>query len=100
MHFLDSRNSLPRAHWFLRIIVVWSIIASILSWLLSYRISILTSAALGLFFSSVVFIIACVAVYRGNRAARYYLLAWCLLLFGMSLYTLRSFGVLPTNLIT
>ena len=100
MHFLDTRHSLPKAHWFIRIIVAWGLLASTLSLFMSYRTSILTSAALGLFFSSAVFIIACVAVYRGNVAARYYLLAWVLLLFGIGLYVLRSFGVLPNNLVT
>ena len=100
MHFLDTRHSLPKAHWLLRFIVAWGFLASALSLFMSYRTSILTSAALGLFFSSVVFIIACVAVYRGNIAARYYLLAWVLLLFGIGLYVLRSFGVLPNNLVT
>ncbi len=100
MHFLHSKTSLPKSHWVLRFIILWGAVSCVIAWFMSYRVAIITSATLGLFFSSAVFIVACVAVYLGNRPARYYLLAWCLLLLGMSLYTLRSFGLLPTNVIT
>ena len=98
--FLNSRKTLPKLHWLLRVIVVMGLITCILPWLIHYRISIIASTGLGLGFSLLVFVIAGIAVYQGNRAARYYLLAWCLLLLGTVMNTLRLFGILPTNLFT
>ena len=100
MAFLDTRSTLPKLHWVLRGIFVIGVTTSILPWLIQYRISIIASTGLGLSFSLLVFVIAIIAVHQGNRAARYYLLAWCLLLLGTVLNTLRLFGFLPTNIIT
>jgi signal transduction histidine kinase/CheY-like chemotaxis protein len=100
MSFLNSRATLPKLHWILRAIVLLGLIASALPWLIPYRFSIITSTGLGLVFGLLAFIIACFSVYQGNRAARYYLFAWCLLLLGTVLNTLRLFGLLPTNIFT
>lgn len=43
---------------------------------------------------------AVVTVRRGNRAARYYLIAWITLLAVIFLYAARAFCVMPTNVIT
>jgi signal transduction histidine kinase/CheY-like chemotaxis protein len=100
MSFLNSRTTLPTLHWVMRCIVALGLVTVALPWLITYRISIVASTSLGLLFGLLVFIIACIAVYHGNRSARYYLLAWCLLLLGTVLNTLRLFGLIPTNLFT
>ncbi|MDX1696110.1 MAG: 7TM diverse intracellular signaling domain-containing protein, partial [Ketobacteraceae bacterium] len=100
MAFLNTRTNLHRLHWLLRAIMLWGIIASLLPWIVSYRVSVVASTALAMSFSVALFTIACVAVSRGIHVARYYLLAWCLMLFGTVLNVLRLLGVLPTNLIT
>ena len=39
-------------------------------------------------------------LYRNYRPARYFMLAWTALLAGMLLYLFKTFGVLPTNVVT
>ena len=45
-------------------------------------------------------IVAIVVFKNGNKAARFYLLAWTCFLTGISLYVLREWGLLPANFIT
>lgn len=51
---------------------------------------------------SVLFILAggVITLYQGFRPARYFMIAWSLLLAGMMLYTLKTFGLLPANFLT
>ncbi|MEM1439299.1 MAG: diguanylate cyclase [Pseudomonadota bacterium] len=41
-----------------------------------------------------------VSFFEGHRAARYFLVAWSMLLIGVSAYMLKTFGLLPHNFIT
>ena len=57
--------------------------------------------ALGLVFSLVIFVFAGIKIsLMGFRPARYYTLAWAVSLTGMLVYSLKTFGLLPTNFIT
>ncbi|MDX1696478.1 MAG: 7TM diverse intracellular signaling domain-containing protein, partial [Ketobacteraceae bacterium] len=98
--FLQTRHSLPKLHPVLQVGIVWGIVAMVLPWFASYRASILTGSALALTFPVFLFFVAIIAVIRGNHAARYYLLAWCLFLFGVFIYTARAFGLMPNNALT
>ncbi len=100
MAFLNSRHTMPRLHLLMKTGVTTCIIAFFLPWFASYRLAILLSAGLALAFSSTLFVVAIVAVARGNYSARYYLLAWCVLLIGTMLISAKNFGLLPTNPLT
>jgi signal transduction histidine kinase/HPt (histidine-containing phosphotransfer) domain-containing protein/BarA-like signal transduction histidine kinase len=57
--------------------------------------------AIALVFTLVIFVLAGVKVgLTGYRPARYYVLAWTVALIGMAVYSLMTYGLLPTNFIT
>ncbi|MGB5830658.1 MAG: 7TM diverse intracellular signaling domain-containing protein [Thiohalocapsa sp.] len=57
--------------------------------------------AVGLVFALVIFVVAGIRIsLMGFRPARYYTLAWAVSLTGMIVYSLKTYGVLPTNLLT
>ena len=66
----------------------------------SYNISIKLCGALGSFVAINIIIVSSISLYRGNRVARFFLLAWMFQLVGMILYALRSYGLVPDVMIT
>jgi signal transduction histidine kinase len=100
MAFLQTAREHPRLHRFVQSVFLWGVIAIFLPLVANYHVSILTSTVLALYFPSVVLTTAAIAVRRGNYAARYFLLAWCLMLIGIILNALRLFGLITTNLLT
>jgi two-component system, sensor histidine kinase LadS len=71
-----------------------------ISLFLPYRIGIIAAALLVLI--SVVFMAAAgvVTALAGYRPARYYLVAWSMLLLGVLVYVLKTFAILPDNFFT
>ena len=57
-------------------------------------------STIGIAFSALATIAGIVTLRRGYPGARYFLIAWTLLLVGVSLTGLRSFDVVPTNALT
>ena len=69
-------------------------------WLLSYRAITRLDALLGIAVAVLVVIVAVRAIRRGNRSARFLLLAWAALLIGLVALPLAFLGVLPYNAFT
>lgn len=71
-----------------------------ISLFLPYRIGIIAAALLVLI--SVIFMAAAgvVTALAGYRPARYYLVAWSMLLLGVLVYVLKTFAILPDNFVT
>lgn len=67
---------------------------------LDYRISIKVSMVLALLTVMILFLVSLITTIRGSRPARYILLGFLGLFFGITLYVLKTFGVLPSNIIT
>ena len=65
-----------------------------------YRYNIRFSAVLVILFSVVIFVVSSFRFRQGYRPARYFLLAWFMLLIGLSLYALKGYGILPSNFFT
>lgn len=66
----------------------------------SYFAAITASAVLVIAFAVLVLLAGLAAARRGYRPARYFLIAWIMLLVGLALYSLKAFGVLPANFLT
>lgn len=66
----------------------------------SYATAIRLAAALGMTICIVLIAAASVSVRRGSRPAIYFLTAWIFLLVGITLTSLRSFGLIPTTPVT
>ena len=100
MAFIKTRALSRWLHNAVLLGVAWGCIVIIISVFGSYKISIITAAAFAVVIPTVLLYLGAYAVFRGNKPARYYLFAWLLLLVGIATYALRSFDVLPTNLVT
>lgn len=95
--FIQTRIYTPRLHLFLTLIAVATLINSILVLVLSYRVSITISAVLNSICCTA-FVYAGVAAFlQGCRQARFYLMAWTVLLVSTVVYALKLLGFIPTN---
>ncbi len=64
-----------------------------------YNIGIKGATFLALLGSSTMIILAIILTTRGSRDARFFLLSWLTMLFGIVFYTLKTFGVIPSSFI-
>jgi len=100
MNFLETKKYTPRIHRGFQVLMGLSALLTIASFLVKYRITITLGQLLPL---SAVFMAIPAAIYcyrGGNRAARYYLVAWSFFLIGIILSTLRVLGLIPHHFIT
>jgi len=81
-------------------IVVPNIILMSVVLFLDYRISIKVTMVFALLAVLILFIASLITTIRGSRPARYILLGFLGLFFGITLFVLKTFGVLPSNFIT
>jgi len=96
---LNTRHYTPRIHRLLGVLRWIAGIGAALALLGPYEWAIQYAAIL--VFALVVFVIAGIRIsLMGFRPARYYTLAWAVSLTGMIIYSLKTFGLLPTNVIT
>lgn len=68
--------------------------------LLPYRSIALLTSLVGVTFAFVAVAAGIVAMRRGNPGARFFLLAWLVMLLGVALMGLRNAALLPTNFLT
>lgn len=99
-HFLNSKRYAPTMDKILAGLMVLLSLQMPASFLVSYNTAIRASAFLVLLFALSVFLTAVKCVLAGNRAARFFLMAWFSLLLGVSVYSLKGLGVLPSNILT
>ncbi|MBN2160480.1 MAG: SpoIIE family protein phosphatase [Spirochaetes bacterium] len=99
--YLDARKMHP----VLNKVILYGCILPSLAWtavslFLNYRISIMVATALAIICPAQLYICGLVAGYRKSRAGKVLVIGFSLLVLGVSLYVLKTFGVLPTNMIT
>ena len=96
--FLQSKRFLPTLH---RVLVGAAVLTG-LFWLLSFALSYHTGAIIAspLFLTAplLVWISGFTAWRRGNRSARYFLLAWTWYLTSVTLISLRTLGIIPGSM--
>lgn len=98
--FLDTRRFASLVHWVLIALLAVGALDFILAFFLPIRVTT-TVAGLCIALTSLTLIAAGVISLRnGNRSARYFLLAWVLLLAGVMVTSLRNFGLLAPNFFT
>ncbi|MCB1317916.1 MAG: guanylate cyclase, partial [Leptospiraceae bacterium] len=98
--FLHTEDSFPRMNKFLKYWVIFNFIATIASVFLPFTVA-LRMASLQVVINALLSISTGVVVLaRGFVVARFYLLAWSVLLMGAILAALRNFGYLPHNAFT
>jgi len=96
-HFLNLKKRNAFAHKLVVISVVLYSILSIGALVIPEFIIVTIEQPIGLIACFVVFFVAMFEWRKGSSIARYFLIAWSLLLFGTCTYTLMLLGLLPRN---
>ncbi len=95
--FLQLPRYNPRLARVLLLVMGAAVLAALMTLLVPYHLAIKTCAILTVA-TGIICIVAGVANYRtGNRSARFYVLAWSMLLLGVMCYPLTVMGVLPAH---
>jgi len=96
---LNTLENVPRLDDLLRACLAISFVGAVLTLFVDYQISIRLATMMSL---TVIALIAAglICMLKGYRPARYYFMAWSVSLLGVTIYALKSFGLLPHNFIT
>lgn len=98
--FLNTKKYVPTLHKFLYLIIGFSLIHTVVLffalYLISYALTVFTYA----FTSFVLILVGVLCFLKGNRFAKFYVLAWLCFLFGGVIYGLAKFKILPTVFFT
>ena len=99
--YLQIHKEFRRLDWaIILIMIVPSAIMAVFSLVAPYQWAIKVATADAIFLSILMIPISVTMSYRGSRAARFYLLGWAGLLAGIIMFSMKTFGVLPTNALT
>jgi len=96
---LNTPKNAPRMDGILLACLFFSVIGGILTLFLGYHLSIRLATLMSL---TVIALMAAgfICMFNGYRPARYYAIAWSVSLLGITVYALKTFGILPHNFIT
>ena len=96
---LDTAKNVPRLDAILLAGLALSAIGAILTFFVGYPLSIRLATLMSL--TVVALIVAgFICMRKGSRPARYYLLAWSVSMLGVTVFALKTFGILPHTFIT
>ena len=98
--FLDSSDQTPRLDMVFQGLIVASVIGMILPFMVKYSISIRYSTFVVLLSVIYMLVYAYYSLLKGYRSARIYVIAWSFFIVGVSVYALKTFGVLPNTFFT
>lgn len=90
----------PRFNRFTYLLLVVSVVLLLASPFLSYKALILPYSFNTLLVSASMLTLGFISLFRGSKAARYFVVAWAAFLIGVILYMLKTFGVIPHTTFT
>jgi len=97
--FLDTAHQTPVFDILLRALIALAVLGMACALLTSYYISVRLTNIIGMT-CLLVWINGFLCLRRGVRAARYYVIAWSALILGITILSLKNFGILPHNAFT
>jgi diguanylate cyclase (GGDEF)-like protein len=97
---LDTKNTLPKFDTLLKYTIGLSVLIMVLALFAGYTMAIKVATAGALVVALLVISTGAWSLKNGFRIARYFMLAWTALMLGVILYVLKTFGILPTNIVT
>lgn len=100
LRFLDMPRYTPVFNRIMTALVAAGIILSVSAFFAPYSITIIAGQILPLAMIFTALPAATLSIMRGNRAARFYLIAWITFFIGVILSTLRVMGLIPHNVLT
>ncbi|AKC87745.1 sensor domain-containing diguanylate cyclase [Pseudoxanthomonas suwonensis] len=98
--FLRLRAVWPLGNWISLGIIAFYVVLGTAAFWLPYRIATPLAAASVFFSIGWILTVTLVAMRRGDRSARLFLLAWSMFLLGTGMYTALAFGLLPKSFVT
>ena len=99
--FLGTRQSVPRADWLLRgLMVAFAVVAAFPLLGLPVRIGVISLSALAVLAGPSMLAVTVICWLAGYRSARFLLAAWAVLLLAVSIQAARNFALVPTNALT
>ena len=98
--FLNMPVNIPRFNRIMQTLLVLSMVLVVSSLFVDYSITILAGQILPLAMVFTGIPAAVICLKKGNRSARFYLIAWTAFFLGVILSTLRVMGLLPHNFMT
>lgn len=97
---LNTKEFAPGFNWFIYISIALYCVATVFKALGIHQLSYYILDICAISFSFFVFIISIKKVRQNYRPAKFFLLAWSILLVGFSLFALKDLGLLPYNDLT
>lgn len=98
--FLNTKRNTPTWDKIIFVLMGLMLFLMLSSFVFSYYVNIYLLASFVILFALSVFLVAVVCWDKGYKPARYFLIAWVALLFGVGIYSLKGFGFLPANIFT
>jgi class 3 adenylate cyclase len=98
--YLDTRRITPRAHTFMNAMMFYFVIGIALTFILPYSTAIRIMYGAPIFTLPIILTVSVICIRKGYRPARYFLLAWILLLTSISMAALRNLNLLPSGALT
>lgn len=98
--FLNTKRNTPTWDKIIFVLMGLMLFLMLSSFVFSYYVNIYLLASFVILFALSVFLVAVVCWDKGYKPARYFLIAWVALLFGVGIYSLKGFGILPANIFT
>lgn len=98
--FLETRRTAPGLDRAIRVWVVLFALGAAASFAAPYRLAAVAVSLTGLSFSVLAVACGVICSRRGFPGARYFLLAWTVLLLGVAVLAMRNFGWIATNGLT
>lgn len=98
--FLGTSGFLPRLDKLAIALQALAVLGLVASFFAPYAVLILPLALLTIVVTSLIIVMGSLGLVMGYRPARYFMVAWGLLLAGVMAYMLKVFGLLPHNMLT
>ncbi|TDT38606.1 diguanylate cyclase [Halospina denitrificans] len=98
--FLSLKTNAPRAHKLFSILMLAFMGIAATSLVLPYGPVIRVGTLLTAITAIAIFVVGMKCWLQDFKPARYFMISWTLLLMGMLVYTLKTFGLLPANFFT
>ncbi|KZZ71917.1 hypothetical protein A3766_07655 [Oleiphilus sp. HI0132] len=100
IEFLKLKETNPKAYRIAQALAVVSSISFVLTFIISYSITIRLNSALALINCTMSMLLGYIALFRGHSDARYYCLAWTTTFLGIGTLGAVKFGLVTANFFT
>ena len=98
--FLGTKKEFPKFHTALNLLKIWSLIELLGFFFFDYTIIMISSVVMGMVMVPTLLTVGLYSLLKGNKSARFYLLAWIIILMGGMIYGFKVLGIFPSNVYT